>query len=550
MGEFIEGTRFDDALVGGEGDDTLYGRQGYDTLEGLGGNDYLWGGDDDDVLLGGAGADTLDSSLGEDLSEGGAGDDYLIAGFGRDTLTGGEGNDLFWVLSTQEGARYGVVTEIVTVTDLEAGEAVSVGPTGRTSRTPEGFPVLVFVGTDDFSSQGGEVRYEVSDGVTVLEADWDGDGAANVRVDFLGEFDLRQRHPAAGSVLLEIDQAYRIEEDGGVRAGGTGGGDAIEGTDGNDTLIGAAGDDELTGGEGADLIAGGFGNDTLSGGAGQDYLIAGAGRDVVRGGEDRDTLALDDLDVLGAIDVTVTDVAVNLDAEALLTMEDVEALIISRRQAGGHEDRLDASAATIDVGLYGGEGNDTLIGGSGADTIEGDGGVDVMTGGLGADVFDFDDLFEIGMLDDALEPVADVIVDFEPADTLDLAGLNGFGSIQFIGAGAFTAESQLRYFHEAGRTIVETNEFGSLQQIVLGSGEFDLTETSDGSFVFRIASDAASSAIADALVGSNGADEMDGLEGDDTVLGLGGDDLMVGGEGSDVLRGGVGDDVIYGDGIA
>ena len=545
MGELIEGTRFADELVGGAGDDTILGGRGDDTLRGMGGNDYLAGQDGDDLLEGGAGADYLDRSFGDDRSFGGAGNDTLVAGYGDDTLTGGEGRDFFWLLSTMQGRSQGVLTEIARVTDFAVGDTMAIGPFSRLGETPEGagFPVLSFIGQATFTGAAGEVRYEVRGGVTVIEAAWSSDRTPSAVVELTGAFTLRQRIPAAGTVTLEIDRAYRFEEDGRVVAGGTGGDDTITGTKGADELTGASGDDRLVGGVGDDYLAGGFGADTLDGGEGNDFLVGGEG-DVVDGGQGRDTFALDDLSVPGALGVTITDDAVALGGAPGIAMAGIETVILSRRQADG-ADRIDAGGATIAVGLYGGGGDDTLTGGAGDDTLEGDTGADVLSGGLGADVFDYD------LIDETYEGAApERILDFEAADTLDLAGIDGnSGFYTFIGTEAFGDDvgPSIRYERGEGVTRVEIDDSGVRGVIVIASGAFDLEETAPGSLVFRIAADTAATDGADILVGTNADDALSGEAGDDSIQGLFGDDLLIGGDGADRLVGGAGADVLYGD---
>ena len=103
--ENLEGSSFNDTLVGdagpnvlsgGAGDDRLFGGAGDDRLFGQAGDDVLRGGAGDDVLRGGPGNDRLFGGPGNDLLFGGAGDDVLRGGGGDDVLRGGGGNDLLF----------------------------------------------------------------------------------------------------------------------------------------------------------------------------------------------------------------------------------------------------------------------------------------------------------------------------------------------------------------------------------------------------------------------------------------------------------------------
>ncbi len=68
-------------------DDVLIGDQFANRLSGGAGNDRLNGRDGDDVLLGGFGSDTLAGGAGDDLLDGAAGDDSIDGGAGIDTVT-------------------------------------------------------------------------------------------------------------------------------------------------------------------------------------------------------------------------------------------------------------------------------------------------------------------------------------------------------------------------------------------------------------------------------------------------------------------------------
>ncbi len=104
----IQGTPFDDTLLGTLGNDFIYGWQGNDVLNGADGedilygdqgNDSLTGGKGNDLLAGGSGNDVLDGGDGNDILYGGQGDDVLIGGLGGDRLFGEAGLDTFYLES-------------------------------------------------------------------------------------------------------------------------------------------------------------------------------------------------------------------------------------------------------------------------------------------------------------------------------------------------------------------------------------------------------------------------------------------------------------------
>jgi Ca2+-binding RTX toxin-like protein len=84
-----------DLLDGGAGADKLYGEAGQDRLYGGGGSDVLNGGDERDLLYGGDGEDALYGAAGDDTLSGGDGRDWLSGGAGADWMTGGAGSDTF-----------------------------------------------------------------------------------------------------------------------------------------------------------------------------------------------------------------------------------------------------------------------------------------------------------------------------------------------------------------------------------------------------------------------------------------------------------------------
>jgi Ca2+-binding RTX toxin-like protein len=91
--EKVDGSPFDDTLVGDGNRNVLRGKHGADTILGGNGDDVLIGGLGDDRIQGGAGADLVKGQGGDDTLSGGDGDDRLVGGSGDDTLEGGSGDD-------------------------------------------------------------------------------------------------------------------------------------------------------------------------------------------------------------------------------------------------------------------------------------------------------------------------------------------------------------------------------------------------------------------------------------------------------------------------
>ncbi|MCT7974589.1 Calx-beta domain-containing protein [Laspinema olomoucense] len=89
----IQGTPFDDTLLGTLGNDFLYGWQGNDILNSADGDDILYGDEGNDSLTGGNGNDLVAGSQGNDVLNGSNGNDILYGGQADDILTGGLGGD-------------------------------------------------------------------------------------------------------------------------------------------------------------------------------------------------------------------------------------------------------------------------------------------------------------------------------------------------------------------------------------------------------------------------------------------------------------------------
>jgi Ca2+-binding RTX toxin-like protein len=57
--EYVDGSDFDDTIIGDDGQNRLIGQAGNDTIVGGAGNDYIIGMQDDDILTGGIGDDVF-----------------------------------------------------------------------------------------------------------------------------------------------------------------------------------------------------------------------------------------------------------------------------------------------------------------------------------------------------------------------------------------------------------------------------------------------------------------------------------------------------------
>ena len=228
--EGLDGSRYDDMLVGDQDSNPIYGYGGNDVIEGREADDFLHGdyihpgadwGDDD--LDGGDGDDTIYGGPGADALKGGDGDDWLIGGPGADMLSGGADTDAVGYFDSDAGV----------VVRLHSAEARGGDAQGDTFTNMD---------TIEYTDADGNTRsVQVPDIERVHGSEHD---------DVLAG-DIRDNH------------LYGLGGNDTLYGGPDGGDDLLRGGDGNDTLYGGKGEDTLIGGTGADTLSGGSGRDTF-----------------------------------------------------------------------------------------------------------------------------------------------------------------------------------------------------------------------------------------------------------------------------------------------
>ncbi len=237
----LGGAAGDDTLRGGGGNDSLRGDAGLDRLEGGAGDDTLRGGTTADTLVGGAGDDWyfvpvaanavieeagggidtvvrtagtytlgahveklliqgatgasgtgngLDNLMtggsGDDTLRGVAGDDTLVGGVGADSLLGGAGADVFRYLSAADST--GALRDTIGGFELGADRIdLSAIDTDVLAAGDQGF---AWLGDAAFTGMAGELRRQAEGADTLLLADLDGDGAADMAMLLAGSHAL------------------------------------------------------------------------------------------------------------------------------------------------------------------------------------------------------------------------------------------------------------------------------------------------------------------------------------------------------------------------
>lgn len=477
--EKVVGSRFEDALGGGDGNDILDGGDGNDVLNGAGGNDRLLNGLGSDTMTGGGGFDIADYSrnpfaimvdleagtategfgdgdmldgieavigtAGNDVLRGTSGNDRLIGNLGADTLDGRGGDDfleaggLFGGSMVDGGAGFDTVSYArastgITV-DLAAGEVEEQnGPIGRVTG------IELFIASEHSDTVRG---FNLADQV-------DGGGGDDRVTGMDGD-----------------DRLWGNEGDDALDGGA--GADRLAGDDGDDTLSAGSGDDALLGGAGFDALSGGSGQDDLDGGSGGDLLVGGSGNDVYRIdgiGDQVQELAGNGFDrLISRVSYTLAD---SLHIEGLsarsasTTPIDLVGNSIDNRITGNN-------GANV---LRGEEGADFLSGLGGGDRLYGGTGRDVMTGGAGRDHYHFDTAIGPASL-------ADRINGFAAADDTILLDRAVFGAIARtgtisgsafrVGTAAAEADDRIIYHRATGRIFYDADGNGAGAQLLFAT---------------------------------------------------------------------------------
>lgn len=288
--ENIDGSAYNDRLIGSSAANLIHGNAGADVIIGLEGDDEIYGGDGDDIIYSDDQAGDPNYDGGNDIVYGGAGNDTISTGAGGDTAYGGDGTDTIWG-GSEVDTLYGDAGN----DNLRGYEGADTLEGGAGNDTIYGDDQFNTVG---FSGAGNDIIRGNAGTDTLMG----GDGADTI----YGGDDGDTLYGTGGSDTLYGDAGNDIIY-GDFQSGSSGAGnDTLYGGTGNDTLDGGYGDDILYGEDNFDQLYGREGNDTLSGGAGVDYLIGGLGNDTMTGGSSADRFYLEAGD-LGSFSDTITD---------------------------------------------------------------------------------------------------------------------------------------------------------------------------------------------------------------------------------------------------
>jgi Ca2+-binding RTX toxin-like protein len=523
--EELDGTKYNDTLIGNGSDNHFDGWEGDDVLIGGAGADQLHGGDgfdtvsyrtasvgvvadladstkntgdalddsyaDIEALEGSAFGDTLRGDINDNTLRGLAGDDTLIGGMGNDVLDGGLGAD------TLDGGDGDM--DVVDYTAADTGVYLDLNDSKNNAGGALGDKlsnIEIVLGSDFADTIVGDVESNIlyggkgSDrlsGGAGKSGDYyqGGDGfdvvtyaASNASVTVDLKDNTKSTGDATKDVFMDIEAVEGSNFDDVLRADTTGGIN-LYGLDGNDTLT-----SDVAG----DILSGGAGNDKLFGNGGDDALIGGSGADMLDGGSGTDRASYEDATSAITIDLATGVHTGDAKGDTYISIESYTGSAFNDTMKGSTGDDIFDGGKGDDL-LSGGAGNDHIEGGEGKDWLEGGDGNDALIGGDGDDT-------AIGRIGD---------------DTL--MGGNGNDSL-------YGSQGQ------------DNLDGGTGDDMLSGGDDSDVLVGGDGK---------------DTLYGGNGDDAMDGGKDDDLLSGGLGKDLLYGGDNDDKLYGNEGDDTLKGE---
>ncbi|MCR8550656.1 hypothetical protein M4578_22765, partial [Salipiger sp. P9] len=511
--ETIRGDDEPNYLSGGMGgDDTIYGNGGNDTIYAaaiVSTNDYsIRGGDGEDLIIGSNGNDYLAGDQGNDTLVGGGGSDSIFGNLGDDVINGGEGADSTVGNSGNDTIQIsislfsGEAETIAGGPDTDQIRFLGAGHYDLTASVISGIEELFFGATDgDFivdlvditGPLSGYLWVQADTGVTSTHT-------LNIALDTQTSLDM------SGWTFDDWDASDYI---------------GVTGDSSPEIFVGSSQADEIRGNGGDDsFYVGGPGSesDTLRGGSGTDQIIVLATTDM----SSTDVQLFYIEEILFPADGTAGDRILMLNAQELDQASEISPTALIDGYAGGTRDiiqilmgpvpTLDLSGWTFrdwgsdgdHIHLIGDNSSETITGTTEADLIEGNNGSDSLVGGDG------DDTLLGGQGNDTL-------VGGEGADSF----VGGSGMDTFLGGGGIDT---LDYSGNAVGGVIDfrygtaefgavTEEFGSIEHLISGSGDDDITIDGDVEI--------------EAGAGNDTITDLGGTEFGDTVKGEAGDDVYM-----------------------
>ncbi|MBR1157041.1 calcium-binding protein [Bradyrhizobium sp. JYMT SZCCT0428] len=547
----VEGSVFNDTLIGSAGDDFLAPSNGTDNVDGGGGIDTLAYNDNISAFsihtfnVTGANSGNVLDGTGTDIF---SNIERLRGGFNDDVFNGGTSAMVFEGLGGNNSFNGGSGVETVNYSnDQEVGARENINVTQGVNIDLANSGINSFGGTDTFADIDNAIGSTFADTITgnSLNNSIVG-GAGNDTLGGAAGNDTVDGGVGADSMAGgEGDDQYIVDNAGDIVV--ENGDEGIDGVNliGNFNYTLGANIEGLsiltganvsgTGNSLANNLYGGAGNNSLNGGAGADTLVGGLGNDIYFVDNAGDVVTENATEGADTVHTTVT---YGLSANT-------ENLILDG--SGNITGIGNASANTLtgntgNNSLYGNGGNDTAYGGDGNDVgvmgngdelfVGGDGndyaylyggndtayggaGLDVLIGGGGNDLLIGDAGFNYFFGGDG----ADALFGNGGASAIDVNVMSGEAGNDVLYGGAGT-----NYFY--GGTGVDTMTGGSGLNIFISSGETE----------------------GNVINGGLGQNYVYGSNGGDTVSGGAGVDVFLMGTGADFITGGGGVDYAWGGG--
>ena len=255
----VQGTRYDDVIIGDGLDNWLAGEEG---------NDQIHGGDGNDVLQGGDGNDTLD---------GGTGDNFFLGGRGTDHYVGGTAaGDNQWdkVSFHDEDGGNGITAFFFGDNGIHVFDTYGNEETGTGIDQIKGsrYDDTIVGSSADDQAEGmdGNDSFDMGAGFDTLEYQFeasDGGGTRGIIANLSSapiSANIGYDETIVGASRV-LDSFEKIDTVLGV--------ERIVATQYQDYLVGNEVDNEFNGREGDDIIVGGGGDDRLEGNEGIDTAV-------------------------------------------------------------------------------------------------------------------------------------------------------------------------------------------------------------------------------------------------------------------------------------
>jgi Ca2+-binding RTX toxin-like protein len=496
----------------------------------------------------GIGTDTLvgiegvQGSSFDDTMIGASTPDYFHGGAGNDYIEGGDGFDLVTHFAATSGINLNFATGTVVGSSTGTDTLVSIEGVLGTNFDDS---LVGAAASEFFRANAGNDTIDGAAGIDTAAYDFGPSGSTSINANLLTG--IASGTGFGTDTLIRIENLRGGNFDDTLI--GDNNNNSIAARSGNDTVRGNGGDDSLSGEAGNDSLFGGDGTDTLDGGAGDDVLDGG-GQLVMNTTADGFQATFLTADVSNGYDVVLytastAPVTILLGADgsagsATGASIGTDTLIDIEYVAGGSgNDLIRGSNRAVNEILSGGPGDDTLYGGAegGVDqalnlldyrftTATGPSGVNVnlqtgtASGAAGNDVFS-------GFIGVLGSPYDDTVIGAATNDFLE----GGGGNDSIDGGDGFDI---------ASFSLPTSLGFVGGVTVDLSLGQASGAQGTDQ--LLRIEGVRGSSS-ADILRGNAEPNVLQGREGDDLLEGGAGADTLMGGTGSDTLDGGAGLDV-------